>query len=114
MAQALQGCFIRLRESPQHSEILDVALQNLAYIYQHREAHSPALVSEKIDDIYSELNFFIDRLEALVSSAMTDRRLKQARTLTGAHGNTPLIDRYINKVDGAIVGMELTTSKPKP
>ncbi len=112
MVQALQGCFMRLREAPRHSEILDVALQNLAYIYQHREAHTPALVNAKIDEIYAELKFFIERLEALVESAVTAADLDLITALLTANGMLDIQSTQVRKPDGVIVGLQITARKP--
>lgn len=112
MMQALQGCFVRLRESSGHSEILDVALQNLAYIYQHREAHSPALVSEKINEIRDELWFFIGRLEALVSSAITPECMQQVKELMQTKGMISFESHPIKKPDNAVVGLQITANNP--
>ncbi len=111
MVKALQGCFIRLRESEVKSEILDVALQNLAYIYQHREAHTPTLVSEKVDEIRTELSFFIERLEALVSSAITDNRIQQIKTILDTKKAIGFHSQPITKPDGLMVGLHLSCQK---
>lgn len=111
MVQALQGCFIRLRESEVKSEILDVALQNLAYIYQHREAHTPIIVSEKVDEIRDELSFFIERLEALVSSAITDSRIQQIKTIHDTKNAISFHSQPITKPNGLIIGLHISSQK---
>jgi len=109
---ALQACFNRLKQSPQHSEILDVFLQNLAYLYQHRESHSPELVLEKIDDIQTELVFFMQRLQALVNSALSAQKLELIQVLLEKSGMINISSNPILKSDGSNVGMQLLANKP--
>jgi len=112
MAEALQACFARLRDATKHVEILDVALQNLAYIYQHRETHTPALVSEKIQDIHQQLVFFMQRLQALVDSAITEQHKQQLNTLLSAANMQAIQQQAIRKPDGTIVGLMISAQQP--
>lgn len=109
---ALQACFVRLKQSTQHTEILDIALQNIAYIYQHREAHSPALVIEKIEEIRTELIFFMQRLQALIDSALTADKLQFYKNYLQQLGMADIQSQPILKPDGNIVGIQLLARKP--
>ncbi len=113
MVNSLQGCFTRLRAAQQPSEILDIAIQNLAYIYQHREAHAPALVLEKIQQVREQLIFFGERLQALVDSAITDERLQQLKALLQTAGMQDIHHQYVRKPDGSIVGMQIQARRPQ-
>ena len=67
--QALKLCVQRLQQRGQ-SEIIDHGLQNLAYLYQHRNQHPPATLLAKISEWETELGFFQQRLQALVDCAL--------------------------------------------
>ncbi len=114
MVQSLQGCFTRLRKYDKPAEILDVAIQNLAYIYQHREAHTPALVLEKIQQIHDELVFFAERLQALVNSAITTERQQQLDQLFLAGNMQDIQHQPVRKPDGSIVGTYISANRPLP
>jgi len=109
---SLQACVQRLRESDPASGFLDMVLQNLAYIYQHRERHAPALVSQKLAEVRLEMEVYLGRMSALAASALdadavTDTLQKLAQLgMQNAHAN------LVCKGDGTVIGVNISANKP--
>jgi hypothetical protein len=109
---SLQACMQRLRESSPASEFLDMVLQNLAYIYQHRESHAPDLVLQKLAEVRLEMEVYLGRMQALVASALdatavTDTLQKLVQL--GMHNTAVDMAR---KRNGDIIGVTICADKP--
>lgn len=82
MQESLGEAFRLARTRPgQKDGNLSVFLHNLAYLYQHRTDHEPAIVFAKLDEAAAELDYHDQRLSALCRAALTPadvQRLERA------------------------------------
>lgn len=112
MTAALQACMNRLRASQPASECLDMVLQNLAYLYQHREQHAPTLVLEKVAEVEVELQAFLGRMQALADAALDAAGLLRIQQRLAQQGMVQIKDSFARKSNGAILGVVITATKP--
>jgi ubiquinone/menaquinone biosynthesis C-methylase UbiE len=109
---ALSDCLQRLRAATPASEFLDMVLQNLAYIYQHREQHAPELVLQKVAEVRVEMEVFLGRMQALVSSALDNDKVNTILARLAAHGMHAGEAEMVHKHNGDIIGVAISASKP--
>ena len=110
---ALQACMQRLRESAAKSDFLDMVMQNLGYLYQHRESHAPDLVLQKVAEVRVEMEVYLGRMQALVDSAMGDNEVANMTAVMQGLGLQNCRTEMVSKHSGDIIGVAISAAKPE-
>jgi len=109
---ALQACMQRFQQATPTSEFLDMVLQNLAYIYQHREQHTPELVLQKVAEVRLEMEVFVGRMQALVASALSADKTTAVLARLSAQGMLDGSAEMVHKRNGDVIGVCISAYKP--
>jgi len=110
---ALQACMQRLRESAGKSDFLDMVMQNLGYLYQHRESHAPDLVLQKVAEVRVEMEVYLGRMQALVDSALDDHEVANMTAIMQGLGMQHCHTEMVSKHSGDIIGVAVSAARPE-